>query len=212
MVSIGHGWRVVSTSRDWTEQKRSREDDAGAAGTEAALLAAGRAGDAAALEQLLAMHRRPLYALCRGMLGNADDAEDAMQETFLRALRALPGFRGEAAFRSWLFRIAFNVCLKWKAARPATALWDEEQAPPSAAAAASPEAQALQQLRIIEALAALLPRHRAIILLKELEGWSVAEIATAMAWNEKRVNNELYKARRTLVEWRRRDAGEGEGQ
>ena len=51
---------------------------------------------------------------------------------------------------------------------------------------------------------------RAVLLLKELEGWSVAEIAAAMRWKEKRVYNELYRARLTLAEWRRREAGEGD--
>ena len=175
---------------------------------EAALLRAGRAGDRTALEQLLALHKRPLYALCRGMLGHADDAEDAVQETFLHALRALSTFRGDAAFRSWLFRIAINICLKWKAAHPPTAPWEEDSALPFSPAP-SPETLALRQLRLTEALGALLPRYRVILLLKELDGWSVAEIAVAMGWNEKRAANELYKARRALVEWRRRDAAEG---
>ena len=90
-----------------------------------------------------------------------------------------------------------------------SAAWDEERCttPPEAA---SPEAIALRRLRAAEALQSLLPRHRAILLLKEREGWSVAEIAAALGCKEKRVENELAKARRALVEWRRRDAGEGE--
>ena len=182
---------------------------------ETALLRAGRGGDRAALEQLLALHQHPLFVLCHGMLGHADDAEDAVQETFLRALRALPSFRGEAAFRTWLFRIAVNVCLRWKASagRPAgsrsTDAWEEEHMA-APADAASPEMIALRRLRVAEALQGLLPRHRAILLLKEREGWSVVEIASALGCNEKRVENELAKARRALVDWRRRDAGEGE--
>src|SRR5262245_46765636 len=81
---------------------------------EARLLAEARAGDQAALERLLEPQERALYVLCRGILGHPDDAEDAVQETFLRALRALSGFRGDAAFRTWLFRIAVRICLDWK--------------------------------------------------------------------------------------------------
>lgn len=202
----------------------SRQETGGAVGrdeipaeraAEQALLRAGRAGDRVVLEQLLALHQRSLFALCYGMLGHADDAEDAVQETFLRALRALPGFCCDAAFRTWLFRIAVNLCLRWKstAARSngghSTDAWDEERfAVPRDAA--SPERIALRRLRVTEALQSLLPRHRAILLLKEREGWSVVEIATALGCKEKRVENELAKARRALVEWRRRDAGEGE--
>jgi len=176
---------------------------------ESALLRAGRAGDRAALEQLLARHKRPLLALCYGMLGHAEDAEDAVGETFLRALHALPRFRGDAAFRTWLYRIAVNVCLKWKASHPMTQPWDEEHARPSSACL-SPEAVALRRLRVMEALKSLPPRYRAVLLLKVLEGWSVAEIATALRWNSIRVQNELSKARRALAEWRRREAEEGD--
>jgi RNA polymerase sigma-70 factor (ECF subfamily) len=183
------------------------ESEVGSA-AEAALLRAARAGDPAALEQLLALHKRSLLALCHGMLGHADDAEDAVGETFLRALRALPRFREEAAFRTWLYRIAVNVCLKWKASRPATEPWEEDRAGvPSGTL--SPETIALRRLRVMEALKALPPRHRAVLLLKVLEGWSVAEIAVALRWNPIRVQNELAKARRVLAEWRRRDAEEG---
>jgi RNA polymerase sigma-70 factor (ECF subfamily) len=182
-----------------------REGEADLA-AEAALLRAGRAGDHAALERLLALYRRPLFSLCLGILGHPEDAEDAAQETFLRALRALPHFREDAAFRTWLFRIGVNVCLKHKSAHRPTEPWDDEEA--RQATAASPEVIALRRLRLLEALRQILPRHRAILLLKEREGWSVAEIAAAMRWNPVRVKNELAKARRALVEWRRQEEGE----
>jgi RNA polymerase sigma-70 factor (ECF subfamily) len=191
--------------REWPAVNESE----GGPAAEAVLLRAGQAGDAAALEQLLGLHKAPLYALCRGILGHVDDAQDAVQETYLRALRALPRFRGDSHFRTWLFRIAINVCLKWKATHHPTEPWDEEWSH-TPAAVASPEAVALRHLRVMEALSCLTPRHRAILLLKELEGWSMAEIAASMGWNEKRVDNELYKARRALADWRRRDTGEGE--
>jgi len=182
-----------------------REEDPAA---EAALLRAGRAGDRGALEQLLSLHYRSLFALCHGILGHAEDAEDAVQETFLHVLHGLSGFRGDAAFHTWLFRIALNLCLRWKASRRPTEPWEEDRA--GTRAEASPEAIALRQLRMREALRSLMPRHRALLLLKEREGWSMAEIAAAFGWKEKRVENELAKARRALVEWRRREMGEGE--
>jgi RNA polymerase sigma-70 factor (ECF subfamily) len=190
------------------------EEFEGGPAAEAALLRAGQTGDLAALERLVTLHKHSLYTLCHGILTHADDAEDAAQETFLRALRALPRFRGEATFRTWLFRIAVNVCLQWKAAARREAEsrssepWDEDSAPP-AHDVASPERLALRHLQVMEALHSLLPRHRAILLLRELEGWSVPEIATALHWNEKRVRNELYKARRALADWRR-GAAEGD--
>jgi RNA polymerase sigma-70 factor (ECF subfamily) len=176
--------------------------------TEPALLRAGRAGDRRALDQLLALHERALVALCHGILAHAEDAEDAAQETFLRALRALPRFRGDASFRTWLLRIAANVCLNWKRDHHPTEPWDEELAC-IPLHTASPEAIALQRLEVTEALSHLPPRHRAILLLRELEGWSLGEIAGVMGWNSKRVQNELYKARRALAEAQARDAEEG---
>jgi len=176
---------------------------------ELALIQAGKAGDRAALEQLLAPHRRAVVAFCQGMLGCVEDAEDAAQETFLRALRGLSRFRGEATFRTWLFRIAINVCLQWRAAHHSTDRWDEGRDSP-VSVAVSPEVIALRHLRLMEALSSLPPRLRALLLLKEWEGWSVAEIALAVRWNPIRVKNELARARRLLLEWQRRDAGEGE--
>ena len=198
-------------ARRWRwESRAARPDETTVAPvTEAHLLRAGQAGDRMALEQLLVPYERPLYALCRGILGHADDAEDAVQETFLRALRALPGFRGDSAVRSWLYRIAMNVCLDRKRSHPPTEPWDEDRLPVSSPSH-SPESIVLRHLRVLEALDSLLPRQRVILLLKELEGWSVCEIAAAMRWNEKKVYNELYKARRVLAEWQRRDAAEGE--
>jgi DNA-directed RNA polymerase specialized sigma24 family protein len=179
----------VQTWRRSARAVASGEIEDGSA-REAELLRAGQAGDQAALEQLLTPYERPLYALCRGILGHADDAEDAVQETFLRALRALPTFRGDSAVRSWLYRIAVNICLDRKRAARPTEPWDEEQCP-AAAHSRSPERIAVSHLRV-------------------LEGWSVAEIAVAMRWKEKRVYNELYRARLTLADWRRREAVEGD--
>src|SRR5262249_46933519 len=151
---------------------------------------------------------RPLYALCRGILGHAEDAEDAVQETFLRALRALSSFRGDAAVRSWLYRIAVNVCLDRKRSHHPTEPWDDEET--AGASHRSPDRIALHHLNLMEALGALHPRQRVILLLKELEGWSAAEIAATIGCKEKRIYNELHRARLALTEWRRRSGGEGE--
>jgi RNA polymerase sigma-70 factor (ECF subfamily) len=158
-----------------------------------------QAGDQAALQRLLARHQRSLYTLCRDILGHAEDAEDAVQETFLRALRALPRFRGESSLRTWLFRIATHVCLDWKRARSHGAPLDE--APGLVVYGPSPAATVMNRLHLSEALSALLPRQRAVLLLKEWQGWSIAEIAATLGWKERRVNNELYRARRALADW-----------
>jgi RNA polymerase sigma-70 factor, ECF subfamily len=181
----------------------------GGPAAEAALIRAGLAGDRAALEQLLGPHKRSLVAVCYGILGDTEDAEDAAQETFLRALRSLSTFRGDSAFRSWLIRIALNICFSWKRARHPTELWEEDGSAP-ASGAGSPEGIALGHLRLMGALHSLPPHRRAALLLKEWEGCSLAEVGAVMGWNETRVKNELYRARRSLAEWQRREAAEGE--
>jgi RNA polymerase sigma-70 factor (ECF subfamily) len=179
----------------------------GSSAAEAALLQAGLAGDREALDQLLALHERRLLALCHGMLGHAEDAEDAVQETFFRALRALPRFRRDASFRTWLLRIAVNLCLNWKRDHRPTEPWNEGHLDGSFQSA-SPEVIALVRLQMVEALGVLPPQRRAALLLREMDGWSVAEIGAAMGWNLKRVYNELYKARHALADWQARHVAE----
>ena len=176
---------------------------------EAALLQAGRAGDRGALDELLALHERRVLAVCRGILGHAEDAEDAAQETFFRALCALPRFRGDASFLTWLLRIAVNVSLNWKRSRHPTEPLDVED-PSLLVDPTSPEDIVLLRLEIHEALSGLPPHRRAVFLLREQEGWDVTEIGTAMGWNVKRVYNELFKARRALNEWQARRAKDNE--
>ena len=179
------------------------------AAREADLLRSGQAGDRTALEELLGAYERPLLAFCRGILGHREDAEDAVQEALLRALRALPRLRaGQVAFRSWLFKIALHVCLDRKSRRRPAELLDDERSVPGSEAA-SPEVIALRRLQIAAGLQSLPPERRAVFVLKVVEGWSVDEIAAAVGWKPKRVYNELYKARCALAEWRARDAEDG---
>jgi RNA polymerase sigma-70 factor (ECF subfamily) len=173
---------------------------------EAALLQAAQTGDLTALDELLALYERPLLVFCFGILGQREDAEDAAQDTMIRALRALPTLRqGQASFRNWIFKIARNVCLDRKGKRQPTEWLDEDRLA-IGRELNSPEELALRRLQIADALERLPPPRRAVFLLRVLEGWSAEEIATAVGWNQKRVYNELGKARGALIEWRRRSA------
>jgi len=189
------------------QERWSRGELEGSPAAEAGLLAAGRAGDREALERLLGRHERSLYLLCRGILGHADDAEDAVQETFLRALRSLGRFRGDASSWTWLYRIGVNVCLEWKRARRAAP--EEEGMRAAESPTPSLEREALAHVAALEALRTLPPRQRAVVVLKRLEGWSVAEIAAAMGFSERRVYHELRQAQRALAEWQRHAEEEG---
>ena len=128
---------------------------------------------------------------------------------FTGALRALPRFRLDASFRTWLLRIAVNVSLNWKRNRRATEPWDEEQ---TTALAALPRNDRAAPHAGVGSAGGAVPHHRAVLLLREMEGWTVEEIGGAMGWNTKRVYNELFKARRAVAQWQARDAAEGAGQ
>lgn len=179
-------------------EKRALED--------ALLLRKAQSGEPEAMERLLSPHQRALYGLCRNMLGNTTDAEDAVQETFLYAIRSLPGFRGNAEIKTWLYRIAINLCLKERRRRSRQV--PLETAPDQALQIPSLEHITFTRARVDAALASLLPRHRAVFLLREWEGWSIAEIAAVLHCTTRRVHNELYHARRILLIWAQQEGEE----
>src|SRR6188474_876199 len=81
--------------------------------TDDELVTLARGGDADSFNQLILRWERPIYALAYRVIGREEDAKDVCQETFLRAFRALPAFKGQAKFSSWLYRIALNLCRDW---------------------------------------------------------------------------------------------------
>ena len=81
--------------------------------TDEELVARSVGGDTESFNQLIRRWEKPIYALAYRVLGHEEDARDVCQEAFLRAFRALPGFKGEAKFSSWLYRIALNLCRDW---------------------------------------------------------------------------------------------------
>ncbi len=177
------------------------------------------------LERLLERHRRELTAYCYRMLGSPFEAEDAVQETLLRAWRGFDRFEGRAAVRSWLYRIATNVCLDMLEGRgrravpmdlgPAgsaqmplpeplpEATW--VQPIPDGRVLASdgdPAEQAEQResirLALVAALQQLPPRQRAVLILREVLRWKAAEVAELLETSVASVNSALQRARATL--------------
>jgi RNA polymerase sigma-70 factor, ECF subfamily len=177
------------------------------------LLRAGQTGDREALAALFTRHETALFRVCRGILPNPTDAEDAVQETLLRALRALAkpdGFRGDSSVRTWLHRIAVNVCLDWKRQHRQTVVsLDESLAAVHGPSEPGPEVTIMERMRVAEALRRLMPRQRALILLREQEEWSAPEIAEMLGWNVKKVEYELFKARKILAAWRAEEGKDG---
>jgi RNA polymerase sigma-70 factor, ECF subfamily len=160
-----------------------------------------------AFRRLVEAHRRELHAHCYRLLGSLDDAEDAVQETLLRAWRGLPGFEGRSSPRTWLFKIATNACLRAieRRSSAASAMLDpypDEQLG-LVDGRAAPEARYEQresvELAFIAALRHLPARQRAVLLLRDVLGFSAREVADALDTTVASANSALQRARRTVA-------------
>ena len=157
-------------------------DDANASpAAERELIDRSRRGDRAAFDAIVAAHRLTVYRVARRILGSHEAADEAAQETFVRAWRSLGQFRGDARLATWLVRIALNVSRTLVAAkRPEGPL---EAAGELADPSVSPEAAAETAeagLRVRRAVAALPPRQREVVLLKVFSGMTYDEVAASM--------------------------------
>jgi RNA polymerase sigma-70 factor (ECF subfamily) len=152
--------------------------------------------------QLILRWERPIYALAYRVIGREEDARDVCQETFLRAFRALPGFKGQAKFSSWLYRIALNLCRDWiRRQRRAPLVQVPEGVDPAELAAEREPAESIEDLvsrrelsAIVEEAMALLPdEQRTAIVLKEYHGMTFQEIADLQGCPLSTVKTRLYQ-------------------
>jgi RNA polymerase sigma-70 factor, ECF subfamily len=181
---------------------------------------------AADIEATLEQYRRELTAYCYRMLGSAFEAEDAVQETLLRAWRGYDRFEGRAQLRSWLYRIATNVCLTMLSARQRRALpmdlgpagtadgplgvplpegaWiepvpDDRVTPIASDPAEVALARESIRLAFVAALQHLPPRQRAVLILREVLRWRASEVAELLDTSVASVNSALQRARAALA-------------
>jgi RNA polymerase sigma-70 factor, ECF subfamily len=193
------------------------------------LLEAARRGEEDAYARLVGPYRGELHAHCYRMLGSAADAEDALQETLLRAWRGLPRFEGKSSLRSWLYKIATNACLRAMERRPkrvlpidyapaadphdgpaepvTEAVWLEPYPQDSlglASGLAGPDARYEQhesiELAFIAALQHLPARQRAVLILRDVLGFSARETARALETTAVSVDSALQRAHKTVDE------------
>jgi RNA polymerase sigma-70 factor (ECF subfamily) len=170
--------------------------------TDEELVARSNGGDPDSFNELIKRWERPIYALAYRQIGREEDARDVCQETFLRAFRALKGFRGQAKFSSWLYRIAINLCRDWMRRERRTPVM---QAPEDVdlmdlAAARGPSESIEDRIgrndlsRAVERAMAVLPEEqRAAIVLKEYHGLTFQEIADLVGCPLSTVKTRLYQ-------------------
>ena len=178
------------------------------------------------LERTLEQHRAELTGYCYRMLGSSFEAEDAVQETLVRAWRGFDRFEGRAALRSWLYRIATNVCLDMLQSRKRRALpmdmgpsspgdvdagprlpehlWlqpmpDGRALRPTDDPAELTESRESIRVAFVAALQHLPPRQRAVLILREVLRWKASEVAELLDTSVQSVNSALQRARSTLA-------------
>jgi len=187
----------VATPTEWNEEK---------------LIRAGQRGDRQAVETLFRRYQRQLFQTALRVLGNAEDAEDALQDGLLSAFRNLPRFEGRSQFSTWLTRIVINAALMRRRsakARPAVSLDEtprEEELPASERFAddgPNPE-QVFAGTELREMISAnleeLSPLLRTAFLLREIEGYSTGEAAKKLGVTENTLKARLWRARHQLAE------------
>src|SRR5687767_1655393 len=178
---------LAATSGPAASSARFRADDREA-------VEACQRGDREAFDRLVERYQRDVYRLCYRYLNNHDDANDAAQEAFLRAYRAIGSFRGDSAFSTWLYRIAVNSCLNFRAARKPAA--DEL---PDALADPRPGAQSRvewdeRSRQVREAVSRLPDRQRATVILKVYHDLTHEEVAGILGATVGTVKANLFHA------------------
>src|SRR3984885_15920219 len=172
-------------------------DDAEA--RESALFELARGGDHGAHGELVEEHRAELHAHCYRMLGSVHDAEDALQDALLRAWKGLPGFEGRSSVRSWLYTVVTNAALDLAKRRPRSELEPYPDRLLGDLLEPSPEAMHEQreslELAFIVALRELPPLQRAVLILRDVVGFSARETAGALVTSLPAVTRALQRAR-----------------
>lgn len=186
MTSIALSWREAPTRRLVTERP---SDEKG-------LVLAAQRGEQAAFSELVRRHQRRAYAVARAIVINHEDAEDAVQEAFLHAYRAIDRFLPDQAFGAWLHRIVANAALDATRRRKVR---DADELPETVASPFKDPAEKSElRQRLTEALNTLPQRQRAVIVLHDVEGYKHAEIGKMLGIPEGTARSDLHYARSQL--------------
>jgi RNA polymerase sigma-70 factor (ECF subfamily) len=171
--------------------------------TDEELVARAKTGDLDSFNQLVSRWERPIYALAYRTLGREEDARDVVQEAFLRAYRGLKGFKGEAKFSSWLYRITLNLCRDWsrRERRAPIVQVPEGTDPVELADERVQTSESVEDLvarremseAVAKAMAELPEEQRTAIMLKEYHGLTFQEIAGMLDCPLSTVKTRLYQ-------------------
>ena len=168
-----------------------------------------RKGDETAFEALVTAHEKRIYNLCRRLVGNPEDAAELTQEAFLNAWRGLARFQGESAFGTWLYRLASNACIDFlrkekrrQGLSMTVSLEDEEERqvelPDERYTPEGALARTEARRAVAEGLERLTPEHRQVLVMREINGLSYAEICAVLGLEEGTVKSRIARARNAL--------------
>ena len=183
--------------------------------TDEELVARSMGGDLDSFNQLVLRWERPIYALAYRVIGREEDARDVAQETFLRAFRALKGFKGQAKFSSWLYRITLNLCRDWiRRERRTPVVQAPEGVDVIELAGETSPSETIEQLvsrheigrAVGKAMSQLPEEQRTAIILKEYHGLTFQEIADLLDCPLSTVKTRLYQGL-TVLRKQLREAG-----
>ncbi|MDD2422450.1 MAG: sigma-70 family RNA polymerase sigma factor [Heliobacteriaceae bacterium] len=166
------------------------------------IIAAAKAGDRAAFEQLVLVYQRKVYTIAYRFMGNPDDAKDLAQEALLKTYYALPGFRGEASFATWLHRIVASVCRDELRRRTRRAPADH-RGWAAGRGGIQPEEVVLkreQDDRLQTLINTMAPEYRLVLVMRDIQGLTYEEIAAIMGVAMGTVKSRLSRARYRLKE------------
>ena len=193
----------VEASEDRTgrsEQAHAAHDSPAPASDDAEMAARCLSGDLAGYERLYALHGARMKNLARNLLGSVTDAEDAVQETFLKVQRSISSFRGQSSFVTWTYRILINTCYDVRRGRmrkkEVSRDDDSEDSPRPEPRA--PGSHPSLRMALERALARLTKHQRDVFLLYEVEGFHHAEIAGMLEITETASKNTLFQAKKNL--------------
>jgi RNA polymerase sigma-70 factor (ECF subfamily) len=153
-----------------------------------------RSGDRAAFDEVVTRHRRMVYLMALRVLGRHEDADEAAQQTFVRAWKACRRFRGDASIRTWLVRIVLNVSRTMRARRPDHREFEPETASDPACGAEERIRREQLRRRVRTAVDRLPPRQREVVLLKVFGEMTYREVARTMELSEGAVKAHLHQA------------------